>query len=68
MSEGDFKYLSQEFDTNVLDLVKQNWFYPYEYMSDFEKFKRELLSKEKFYSSLTGKTISDKLYEYVFKV
>ena len=37
-------------------------------MSDFEKFKRELLSKEKFYSSLTGKTISDKLYEYVFKV
>ena len=27
-------------------------------MIDFEKFKKELLSKEKFYSSLTGKKIS----------
>ena len=38
LSKGDFKYLSQEFDNNVLDLVKQKGFYPYEYMSDFEKF------------------------------
>ena len=30
-----FKYLSQEFDNNVLDLVKQKGFYPYEYMNDF---------------------------------
>ena len=34
-----FKYLSQESVDNVLDLVKQKGFYPYEYMSDFEKFK-----------------------------
>ena len=27
----DFKYLSQEFDNTVLDLVKQKGFYPYEY-------------------------------------
>ena len=50
LSKGDFKYLSQEFDNNVLDLIKQKAFYPYEYMSDFEKFKEELPSKEKFYS------------------
>ena len=55
LNKDDFKYLSQEFDNNVLDLVKQNGFYPYEYMSNFEKFKEQLLSKEKFYSLLTGK-------------
>ena len=41
-------------------IVKQKGFYPYEYMSDFEKFKEKLPSKGKFYSSLTGKKISDK--------
>ena len=51
----DLKYLSQELDNNVSDLVKQYGFCPYEYMSDFEKFKEELSSKEKFYSSFTGK-------------
>ena len=33
----DFKYLSQEFDNNVLDLAEQKGFYPYECMSNFEK-------------------------------
>ena len=37
-------------------------------MSNFEKFKEELRSKEKFYSSLTDKKISGKDYDYVFKV
>ena len=39
LKKDDFKYLSQEFDNNVLDLVKQKRFYFYEYISDFEKFK-----------------------------
>ena len=52
--------MNQEFDNNILDLVKQKRFYPYEYMSDFEKFKEELPSEEKFYSLLTGNKISDK--------
>ena len=68
LAKDDFKYLSQEFDNNVLDLVKQKGFYPYEYMSDFEKFKEELPKKENFYSSLTGKKINDKEYEHVLKV
>ena len=47
--------MSQEFDNNVLDQVKQKRFYSYEYMTDFEKFKEELPSKEKFYNLLTDK-------------
>ena len=37
-------------------------------MSDFEKFKEQLPSKETFYSSLTGKKISDREYKHVLKV
>ena len=55
LNKGDVKYLSQEFENNVLDLVKQKGFYPYEYVSDFEKFKEQLQNKEKIYSLLTGK-------------
>ena len=42
-------------------------FCPYEHMSSLEKFKEELLIKEKFYSSLTSKETSDKEYEHVLK-
>ena len=68
LSKDDLKYLSQEFDNNVLDPVKQKEFYPYEYMSDFKKFKEQLPRKEKFYSPLTGKTFNDEDYEHVLKV
>ena len=61
LSNDDFNFLSQEFNNNVLDLIKQKGFYRYEYMSDFEKFKEQLPRKEKFYSSLTVKEISDKV-------
>ena len=37
-------------------------------MSDFEKFKEVLPSKEKFYSSLTDKKMSDKYYWHVLHV
>ena len=48
LNKHDFKYLSQKFDNNFLDVVKRKWFYLYEYMSDFEKFKVQLPRKEKF--------------------
>ena len=67
-SKDDFKYLSQEFDNNILDLVQQKVFYPYEYMTDFKRFKEQLPSKEKLYSSLTGKKISNKKYDHILKV
>ena len=50
----NYKYLGQEFDYIVLDLVTQKGVYLY--MSNFEKFKEQLSNKKKFYSSLTGKT------------
>ena len=42
------KYLILEFNNNVLDLVKQKVFLPYEYMSDFQRFMEGLPHKEKF--------------------
>ena len=68
LAKNDFKYLSQEIDNNILDLVKQKGFYPDKYMSGFEKFKEQLPSKEKFYSSLVNKTISGREYEPVLNV
>ena len=44
LNKDDFKYLSQEFDTSVMDLVKQKGFCPYEYMSDFESLKKNCLA------------------------
>ena len=57
LNKADFKYLSQESDTNILDLVKQKGFYLCESMNNFEKFKEELPSDEKFYSFLTSKKL-----------
>ena len=45
LGKDGFMYLSQEFDNNILHLVKQKGFYTYEYMSDFKKFKEELSRK-----------------------
>ena len=55
LGRNDFKYLSQESDNNASDPVKQKRFYPYKYLSNFEKFQEEFASKEMFYSSLTGR-------------
>ena len=59
LGKADFNYWSQGFD-NVLDLVQKKWFYPCKYMSGFGKFQEKLPSKEKFYSSLTGKENNEK--------
>ena len=48
LGENHFKYLSQEFDTEVLDLVQQNGFYSYKYMYDFETFNETLPRKKSF--------------------
>ena len=47
LGKNDFKYLSQEFHNNTLDLVKQKGLYPFEYMSE-----EKLPSKKKFYGLL----------------
>ena len=48
LDKEDFKSLNQEFDNNVLDIVKQKGFYPSEYMSDFENLKENYLGKKNF--------------------
>ena len=68
LAKDDFKYFSHKFDNNVLGLVKQKGFYPYEHMSNFEKLKEQLTSKEKSYSLLTGRKIGDKEYKHVPKI
>ena len=55
--------MSQKFDNNVLDLVKQEGFYPYENMSNFEKFKEKLPSKENLYRPLADRKLNDKKYD-----
>ena len=39
VGKDDFKYLSQEFDSNVLDLVKQKGIFPYEYVTASKKLE-----------------------------
>ena len=43
MTDNDFRYLSEEFISDLLELVKQKGVYPYEYMDSFEKFSEDKL-------------------------
>ena len=44
LGKNDFKYWSQEFDSDILDLVKQKELCSYEYLSGLEKFTGHHLS------------------------
>ena len=68
VDEKDFDNLSQEFDSEVLDLIKQKEFYPCEYMYNFKKFKETLPDRNKFYSSLSTKEVSGREYQHALKV
>ena len=60
MSDNDFKYSSQEFSGNLLEIVKQKSVYPYKCMDSFKKFsKNKLTDKCKFFSSLKNECISE---------
>ena len=48
MGKDDFKYLSPEFDSKVVDLVKKERFYPHEYISDSKSFQKYHQAKEGF--------------------
>ena len=52
LGKNYFKHLSQEFDSEVIDLVKQKGFGPYEYMSSFETLNEKLPDKSEFYKSI----------------
>ena len=60
MSDEDFKYFVEEFDSKNLELLKQKSAYPYEYMNSFERFNEEKLPARKyFYSSTKDGKIGD---------
>ena len=58
LSDNNFKYLTQEFGSKNLELLKQKDAYSYEYMDSFKRFNEEKLpDKECFYRSVKdGKT------------
>ena len=47
LSDDDFKYLTEEFGSKNLKLLKQKGAYPYEHMSSFERFYEEKLPDRK---------------------
>ena len=60
LSDNNFKYLTEEFGSKNLKLLKQNDAYPYEYMDSFKRFSEEKLPDKKcFYSSVKDKATGD---------
>ena len=60
MSDDDFKYLTEEFGSKHLELLKQKGAYPYENMDSFKRFSDEKLpDSECFSSSVKDRTAGD---------
>ena len=69
LSDNDFKYLSQEFNDEFLELVKQKGVYTFEYINSFEKLSEDKLSNRcEFYSSLKDKHIIKKDYLHAVNI
>ena len=57
LSDNDFKYITKEFGSNNLKLLKQKDAYRYEYMDNFKRFNEEKYpDKRCFYSSVKDGT------------
>ena len=64
-----FKYTSQEFEGEKLDLMTRRGLYPYDWANSFEKFNEtKLPDKEQFYSILNDQHITDDEYAHAQKV
>ena len=64
LSDNNFKYLSEEFSGEMLELVKEKGVYPYKYMGSFKRFpENKLPDRSKFFSSLKDKCVSEKDYQ-----
>ena len=69
LSDNEFKYLSQEFSGDLLELVKQKGVYLYEYMDSFKKFFEDKLPDGcKFYMSLKDQCKREKHYLHAISV
>ena len=64
LGSEDFKYLSEVFSREKLELIKKKDVYSYEYFDSFEKFKESRLPDiDCFFSSLKDCGISEKEYQ-----
>ena len=68
-SDNDFKYLSQEFSGDLLELVKQKGVHPYENIDNFKTFCDEKLpNRSKFFCYLKDDCISEKEHSHAINV
>ena len=68
LSLEDLKETNRFFGEKI-DLVSRKGVYPYEYMDDFEKFKKQSLPKKtSFFSRLKQEKVSDEDFEHAQKV
>ena len=49
LSENDFKYLTKEFGSKNLELLKQKGSYPYECMDNFKTFGEKKLPDREYF-------------------
>ena len=69
LMDKDFKYLSEEYSGELLELVKGKGVYPYEYMDSFKRFNEDQLpDKCEFFSSLKDKCISKEEYDRAINI
>ena len=60
LTDDDLKYLTEEFGSENLELLKQKGVYPYDYMDSFKRFdEQKLPDKECFYSSVKDGATGD---------
>ena len=63
-----FKYTSEQFKHNRLNLMIRKGVYPYDFMDSFNNFFEKLPSKEEFYSQLNDQHISEEDYQHAKNV
>ena len=70
LSDTVFKHLLEEFNLELLKLVKQKGVYPYEYMDSSERFPEDKLPDQKYFFSFLGDghQISGEEYLYAVKI
>ena len=69
LMDKDFKYLSEEYSGELLELLKEKGVYPYEYMDSFKRFNEDKLpDKCEFFSSLKDKCINKEEYDRAINI
>ena len=69
LMDKDFKYLSEEYSGELLELVKEKGVHPYEYRDSFKRFNEDkLLDRSEFFSYLKDKCISKEEYDRAINI